>query len=67
MPRAAIVVCLPRSELRAVRKHLTEAGVEISDLFRLVRRDVEAATKGEQIPWETSSLSGDFYFVPKQP
>jgi MinD-like ATPase involved in chromosome partitioning or flagellar assembly len=28
VPRAAIVVCLPDSELRAVRKHLTDAGFE---------------------------------------
>lgn len=51
MPRAAIVVCLPGSELRAVRKHLTEAGFEpitvksASDVEKVLakRDDVEVA------------------------
>jgi len=28
-----------------------------------VRRNVMEETKGEQIPWENSSLVGDFYFT----
>jgi hypothetical protein len=29
-----------------------------------VRRDVQTATNGRQIPWDTSVLEGDFYFRP---
>ena len=51
MPRAAIVVCLPGSELRTVRKHLTEAGFEAitvksaSDVQKVLakRDDIEVA------------------------
>lgn len=34
-------------------------------VFREARRKVMAATKKAQVPWEASSLTGDFYFVPK--
>ena len=29
-----------------------------------VRKDVVAATGGKQVPWDHSSLTGDFYFMP---
>lgn len=37
--------------------------------FKRVRAAVMSATDGKQIPWETSSLIGDFYFnpAPQQP
>jgi len=41
-------------------------GVEIGQMFRKVRRAVRIATKKAQIPWESSSMEGDFYFVVAQ-
>jgi uncharacterized caspase-like protein len=37
-------------------------GLPIEHLFKQVRNGVMAETKGEQIPWESSSLRGDFAF-----
>ena len=47
-------------------KHLLQAmqqpNLPIEQIFKMVRRNVMDETKGEQIPWENSSLVGDFYF-----
>jgi len=37
--------------------------LEIGQMFRRVRRAVRIATNKAQIPWESSSMEGDFYFV----
>jgi uncharacterized caspase-like protein len=34
----------------------------IEQVFKDVRRSVQAETKDQQTPWENTSLSGDFYF-----
>jgi hypothetical protein len=39
---------------------------DIEKVFRRVRAAVLDETKGQQVPWETSSLTGDFYFNPGQ-
>lgn len=39
-------------------------GLGISDLMISVRRAVIEATNGQQVPWEHSSLTGTFYFIP---
>ncbi len=36
-------------------------GLRIEDVFKRVRQIVSAATDGGQVPWESSSLVGDFY------
>jgi uncharacterized caspase-like protein len=36
--------------------------VPIEQVLKDVRREVLAETKGEQVPWENSSLIGDFVF-----
>jgi hypothetical protein len=38
--------------------------VQIEQLFKQVRLRVHEATKGQQTPWESSSLTSDFWFVP---
>ena len=48
-------------------KYLKQKNLHISMLFNHVRAEVEKATKGRQIPWEHSSLTGDFYFVYSKP
>jgi hypothetical protein len=40
------------------------AGRPIELIFKAVRVEMQQETQGEQIPWEASSLTGDFYFVP---
>ena len=37
---------------------------KIEDVFKRVRLHVRRRTKGQQIPWESTSLEDDFYFVP---
>jgi uncharacterized caspase-like protein len=37
------------------------AGTKIEDVFKRVRQRVYADSRGEQVPWESSSLIGDFY------
>lgn len=45
-------------------KHMTTPGLEIGRIFRKVRTDVMQTSNNKQIPWELSSLTGDFYFIP---
>lgn len=45
--------------LRQVRRD----GLSIEDVFKNVRVAVRTATGGKQTPWESSSLTGNFYFT----
>ena len=36
--------------------------LKIEEVFKRTRREVEKLTEGDQVPWESSSLLGDFYF-----
>ena len=47
-------------------RHIMTPGLEVGKLFRQVRIDVVKASNEMQIPWETSSLMGDFYFNTKR-
>lgn len=38
-------------------------GSKIEDVFKHVRSNVRKKSNNEQIPWESSSIEGDFYFV----
>jgi hypothetical protein len=48
-------------------KHLSTAiqkkGLLLEQVFKEVRRNVVAETEGKQVPWENSSVMGDFYFL----
>lgn len=46
----------------ALLRHIRTPGIEVEAMLKRVRRDVLAATGGEQIPWSSSSLTGGFYF-----
>ena len=48
----------------ALLKHIETEGISISDMMIEVRNDVENATLRKQIPWDQSSLSEQFYFIP---
>lgn len=39
-------------------------GLKVEDVFKQVRAAVRRASAGRQVPWEATSLEGDFYFVP---
>ena len=42
-------------------------GIKIEDVFKRVRAGVIDKSQGAQTPWESSSLTGDFYFLPDGP
>ena len=39
-------------------------GLKIEEVFKRVRVAVKKASQDRQVPWDSSSLTGDFYFVP---
>lgn len=43
-------------------KAINEPGLKVEDVFKKVRVAVSKASGDAQIPWESSSLTGDFYF-----
>lgn len=45
-------------------KHINTPGLSIEALFKKVRADVNKASGKAQVPWESTSLTGDFYFIP---
>jgi hypothetical protein len=45
-------------------KHLNTPGLRLIDLFINVRNDVVTVSNGKQVPWESQSLRGHFYFIP---
>ncbi len=44
-------------------KAMKGEGLAIEEVFKKVRNNVRAETKGKQIPWESSSLTGHFQFT----
>ena len=47
----------------ALLKYIETPGLEVRQMMSRVRGDVEAATDERQIPWDSSSLRGDFFFA----
>ncbi len=47
----------------AIVKALEVPGLKLEEVFKKVRQDVALQTDGKQIPWENSSVFGDFYFT----
>ena len=43
---------------------MNQPGLRIEDVFKRVRAGVRKGSGGKQIPWENTSLEGDFYFKP---
>jgi hypothetical protein len=44
-------------------RHMRTPGLKLEDVFKLTRINVKERSKGEQVPWENSSIDGDFYFM----
>jgi hypothetical protein len=51
----------------ALLKTIETPGLSLGDAMIAVRNDVLQATNGQQVPWDHSSLTGQFYFVPPAP
>jgi len=47
---------------KALLSHMQRPGLKVEDVFKSVRADVLEKSHGQQTPWESSSLVGDFYF-----
>jgi hypothetical protein len=45
-------------------KHMTTPGITVEQVFKRVRVEIEMATGRKQVPWESTSLKGEFYFNP---
>jgi uncharacterized caspase-like protein len=45
-------------------RHMLTPGLPVEHVFKRVREGVVRATKELQVPWESSSLQGEFAFVP---
>jgi len=45
-------------------KRIDTPAIRVEQIFKEVRIAVAQETANQQIPWESSSLMGDFYFVP---
>ena len=46
----------------ALLQHIGTPGLEARQVLSRVRQDVHRETSGRQVPWDSSSLMGDFYF-----
>jgi tetratricopeptide (TPR) repeat protein len=47
--------------------NIERPGTPIEDVFKRVRLGVRLDSNGSQVPWESTSLEGDFYFFPASP
>lgn len=52
--------------MQAVLQIIRKPGLKVEELFKQVRMDVLEETRGAQMPWESSSLIGDFYFLSEE-
>jgi hypothetical protein len=41
---------------------MRQNGSKVEDVFKQVRANVRRDSQGQQVPWESTSLEGDFYF-----
>ena len=41
---------------------MRQNGSKVEDVFKQVRANVRRDSKGKQVPWESTSMEGDFYF-----
>ena len=48
-------------------REMARPGARIEDIFKRVRFQVRQLSRGQQIPWESTSLEGDFVFRPLAP
>ncbi|MGA1486789.1 MAG: caspase family protein, partial [bacterium] len=44
--------------------HMRTPGLKLEEVFKRVRADVQRESNDKQVPWDSSSVTGDFFFVP---
>jgi hypothetical protein len=44
-------------------KQIRRPGVQLEEVFKNVRREVRRRSNDRQVPWESSSVEGEFYFA----
>ncbi len=44
-------------------RHMRTPGLRLEDVFKLTRVNVKTRSDGKQVPWENSSIDGDFFFM----
>jgi hypothetical protein len=49
----------------ALAQRVAMPGQPLEEVFKRVRLDVQQLTGGRQVPWTSSSITGDFYFTPQ--
>lgn len=49
----------------ALARAIQRPGLTLEQVFKQTRAEVQRATADQQTPWETSSIIGDFYFLPE--
>jgi Caspase domain/WG containing repeat len=47
--------------------HIATPGFSILEIFQKVRADVRKISSDRQVPWESTSLEGNFYFIKLKP
>jgi uncharacterized caspase-like protein len=47
--------------------NIERPGMPIEEVFKRTRLGVRLDSNGQQVPWENTSLEGDFYFFPPSP
>ena len=47
-------------------RHMNTPGLKLEEVFKRVRADVQQKSGNAQVPWDASSLTGDFFFVPAE-
>ncbi|MDK3074827.1 caspase family protein [Sedimentitalea sp. JM2-8] len=52
---------------RSMATQMTTPGLRIEQMFKNVRVEVIEKTKGQQTPWDASSLTSDFVFAEEEP
>ena len=50
--------------IKNLLQYIDAPGLTIEQVFKRTRRQLDRDTEGKQIPWESTSLTGDFYFNP---
>ncbi len=46
----------------ALAEAMAQPGLRIEDVFKQTRVEVQKKSRGRQVPWESSSLTGNFFF-----
>ncbi len=47
-------------------QHMTTPGLKLEEVFKRVRANVQQDSSNKQVPWDSSSVTGDFFFVPAE-